>query len=123
MTRRAATSANNATDANDRKRAKARSTDGPQNASWTPPRPGGRTWPRAGHDQNLPKTFDTARAHRMPPPARPLRGDLTMRTLYVFPFILLASACTVSTTNPSSSAKDPVNDPEEAASVQSALEQ
>lgn len=42
-----------------------------------------------------------------------------MRTHYVFPFILLASACTVSTTNPAPSA-DPMNDP---SSVQSALEQ
>jgi hypothetical protein len=45
-----------------------------------------------------------------------------MRTLYVFPFVLvasLASACTVSTTNPAPSA-EPANDP---AVVQSALEQ
>lgn len=45
-----------------------------------------------------------------------------MRTLYVFPFILLASACTATVSNPASQ-KEPTNDPnDDVATTQSALE-
>lgn len=68
------------------------------------------------------KTFENTGRPGGIPPARSLRWGTGMRTLYVFPFALLAStvsACTAGTTTPPPSA-DPTNDP---ATVQSALEQ